>query len=230
MTTTSWATTGDVPAGPWAALSSDLRTLLAVMTAGGAKVTNVAGTAAPTFTAETIGFTVTVNDRGPLTVEFKRKANTGTVETSSPMTDGLVLAAVARAAKAWGQLLTFTSDAGTEARAICSTVVEALYGDADRAVAGGAPLPVPNSVARAIGEAQDSVARAEQLAVDAAAAAIWESVPEGESAEETSQRQIAATADARYDLVTYLGEVLVELEAHRDGVAAATALLAGPTQ
>jgi len=228
VTRTSWATTGDVPAGPWATLSSDLRTLLGVMAAGGATLTNPAATGGPSFTAEAIGFTVTLPERGPLTVEFRRKAGEGTVETSSPMTDSLVLAAVQRAQRAWGLLVSVTSDAGTEARAIAATVTEALYGAGDRAVAGGAALDVRGKVGQAIAEVLDTVARDEQIAVDAAAdAAADELFAEQGNADGVADVRINAAAAARYDLATYLGEVLVELDAHRDGVAAATALLTG---
>jgi len=227
MTRTSWATTGDVPAGPWATLSSDLRTLLGVMAAGGATLTNPAGTGGPSFTAEAIGFTVTLPDRGPLTVEFRRKAGEGTVETSSPMTDGLVLAAVQRAQRAWGLLVSVTSDAGTEARAIAATVTEALYGAGDRAVAGGAALDVRGKVDQAIAEVLDTVARDEQIAVEDALQAVRQADLETEDHAGGLDRETDAADAARYDLATYLGEVLVELDAHRDGVAAATALLTG---
>lgn len=217
MTTTSWTTTSDVPPSAWAALVSDIRTLLGLLGAGGAKVTDPSGSTAPVLGAERIAFTVTLPERGPLTVQFTRAAGDGQVETSSPLTDGLVLAALQRAGRHWGQLLTSTSDAGTEARAICSTVVEGLFGAGDRNVVGGAALSVPAQVQQAVAEAQDVVARAEFAEQQAAVEKLGvdDEVP-------------VAIEAAAYDAVTYLSAVITELEAHRDGVAAALGLMPKP--
>jgi hypothetical protein len=141
MTTTSWTTTEDVPPSRWAALAADLRTLLGVMAAAGATATNLTADGPPVFTDNTLAVSVQLPDREPLAVEFHRAAGTGTITTSSPLTDGLVLTAMARAQTHWGQVLTYGSDAGTAAHAIRDVIATQLFAAGDRAISGtGGPV------------------------------------------------------------------------------------------
>lgn len=142
MTITSWSTTETVPPGPWAQLVADVRRLLAVMTSGGSTVTGPAMNGGPLLDAERIDFVVTAPASQPLAVAFTRAPGEGTVTTNAPHTDGLVLVALERAARHWGLLLTWTTDASSVSRAVASMLVEQLFGRDDRAVSGGfAPDP-----------------------------------------------------------------------------------------
>ncbi|ADB76162.1 hypothetical protein [Geodermatophilus obscurus] len=147
---TRWATTADVPPAAWAAMSSDMRDVLAVTAAGGATVTHPDDPAGPPlFTPATIAFRVTTPDGPPLTVEVKRAAGSGRVETSATRTTGLVHLTMTRAAQHWGALVRTDSGADTRARAFADALGETLFGAADRAVGGGIPLP-PVETARGI--------------------------------------------------------------------------------
>jgi len=136
MTTTTWSTTVTVPPGPWAQLLADVRRLLTVMAAGGSSVTGPGAANTPVLTAESIAFTVTAPASQPLAVVFTREPGDGSLTTNAPHTDGLVLVALERAARHWGVLLTWTSDAGTISRAVATTLVEVLFGADDRTIDG----------------------------------------------------------------------------------------------
>lgn len=140
-TTTGWTTSADIPPAPWAAAVSDIRRILDVVVATGAKVTSPDGLAGPVLDDNDIGFMVqAAAPAPPLTVQFTRVAGTGTVVTNSPVTGGLVLAALNRTSHYWRSLLTFGTDADTMTRAVATSLVEGLFGAADRALAGARPL------------------------------------------------------------------------------------------
>lgn len=136
MSTTTWTTSADIPPNAWAALVADVTRLLGVVAAGGSTVTNTTGSTGPELGAERIAFAVTAPQSQPLVVTFTRAAGTGEAVTSAPHTTGLVLAAVHRAARHWGQLLTYATDADTTARSVARAIGEALFGAEDRALAG----------------------------------------------------------------------------------------------
>lgn len=137
-TTTTWQTTAAIPLGPWAQLVADVKVLLAAMAAAGAHVTGPDGVSGPELGDTRVSFIVTAADRSPMPVRFTREPHEGSVQSASPLTTGLVLVIVARAVKHWGQLVTTTSDADRTAWAVCEELYERLFGDADRAVNGGA--------------------------------------------------------------------------------------------
>lgn len=145
MTTTTWTTTGDIPAGPWAQLVSDTKLLLGAMITGGSKVTGPDGRSAPQLGEQRVSFIVTAADRSPLAVNFHREVHDGEVETASTLTDGLVLMLVRRATKHWGALVSTSSDADTAARTVAAELAEALYGAGDRAVSA---YPAPTTLFR----------------------------------------------------------------------------------
>lgn len=144
--TTTYTTSGDVPPAAWAALLADMRRLLQILAADGTAVTGPDGAAEAELDDDTIAFTATAPSLPPLTVRFQRAAGSGETSTSHPATTGLTLAAMTRAARHWGQLLAWSSDADITARALGDTLVEALFGEDDRAVAGVAPMSVPSQV------------------------------------------------------------------------------------
>lgn len=157
MTTTTWTTAADIPPGPWAAMGADIRRLLAVSAAGGATVTGPNGIGSPLLNEDVIAFVVTAPQSQPMAVTFQRAAGTGTVTTNAPHTDGLVLAAMNRAARHWGSLVTIETDAGTTSRAVAGHLVEGLFGDEDRAVAANARPGVPSRVAQIVARAHNEV-------------------------------------------------------------------------
>lgn len=165
MTTATWTTIADVPPGNWAATVTDLRGLLDTWHAAGhAAVTGPDGTGAPVYGADTLAFSVALPNTPPLSVTFTRAAGAGTVTTGSPVTDALVLIALRRAARHWGRLLTWTSDAGTEAQAIAGRLGDRMYGDGDRAVGASAvPLNVETVIATARIAVDNGVALTHQL-------------------------------------------------------------------
>lgn len=142
MTTTTWSTTADIPLNAWTPLVADMRALLDVAATGGATVTNPTGAGAATLTDDTIAFTVQAAPPAPpLTVQFTRTAGDGEVTTSAATTGGLVVAALTRAARYWGPLLTWSTEADTKAHAVARELVEGLFGEGDRAT--GAPPLMP---------------------------------------------------------------------------------------
>lgn len=160
MTSTGWTTAATVPPAPWAAMCADMRVLLAVSAAGGARVTNPAGNGPPVIGEDVIGFAVTAPQSQPLVVEFTRAAGQGQAVTAAPHTTGLVVAALDRARRHWGQLLTVTTDADVTAQAVATALGEALFGDTDRAVTGVADTPPAVQAARVADAARDRALRA----------------------------------------------------------------------
>lgn len=137
MTTHTWVTTATVPTAPWAAMCADMATLLAIAAASpGAAVTHPSGEGPPQLDAAGIAFTVTTPGGGPLTVTFTRQAGTGECVTNSPLTDGLVVATLARARRHFGALLTTDTDAGTAAKAAARRIAAELFDAGDRALVG----------------------------------------------------------------------------------------------
>lgn len=158
MTTTTWTTTADIPPGPWAAMGADIRRLLAVTAAGGAKVVGPnGGNSQPLLNEDTIAFVVTAPASQPLAVTFHRAAGTGEVTTNAPHTDGLVLTAMDRAGRHWGRLFVWDTDAGTTSRAVAARVVDGLFGEGDRALAGTAGMAVSSQVGQIIARAAATV-------------------------------------------------------------------------
>jgi hypothetical protein len=158
MTTTSWTTSADVPPGPWAAMAADMRRLLAVTAAQpGTTVTGPGGAGQPLLDEDVIAFQVTAKGAEPLTIEFHRAAGDGQAVTSAPGTDALVYAAVSRAARWWGPLLTVDSDADTRATAAAAHLARRLFGDEDGAVTGAPQLSTPSLVDLAIARARGGV-------------------------------------------------------------------------
>lgn len=174
MTTTSWTTTADIPPAPWAAAGADIRRLLAVTAAGGAKVTGPTGIGNPVINETTIAFTVTAPGSQPLTIRFDRAAGTGSATTSAPHTDGLVLAAVHRAVKHWGALVEITSDADTTSQAAGRTLLDGLFAADDDAVTGTGTVPVWVQLAQIVGRAANAAEDAADLgaALDAVIAQL----------------------------------------------------------
>lgn len=156
MTTTTWTTTADIPPAPWAAAGADIRRLLAVTAAGGAKVTGPTGTGNPIINESTIGFTVTAPGSQPLTIRFDRAASTGSATTNAPHTDGLVLAAVNRAVKHWGALVAVETDAGATSLAAGRTLLDGLFAADDDAVTGSGGVPMRVQLAQITGQAVDA--------------------------------------------------------------------------
>lgn len=156
MTAHSWTTAADVPTPAWSALAHDMRTLLdAWAAAGRAAVTGPDGTGAPVLDDASIAFRVALPaPAAALAVTFVRAAGTGTCTTNGSVTDGLVVAALTRAARHWGALLTWTSDAGSKARAVAAGLVEQLYGADDRAVTGAPALSLPSTAGQVVARAQ----------------------------------------------------------------------------
>jgi hypothetical protein len=136
MTRHTWSTLATIPPAPWAALAADMRRLLAVAAATGSTVTNPAADGPPVLDAEHIGFTVVAAAAGspPMTVEFTRAPGQAGVDTSSMLTGGLVLAALARGTRHWGGLLTWTSEADASTRGVADSLVTRLFAAEDAAV------------------------------------------------------------------------------------------------
>jgi hypothetical protein len=158
MTTTSYTTTGDVPPAPWSALLADIQRVLTVLERDGTAITGPDGTGPAILDADRIAFIATAPGLPPLPVQFDRAAGTGETATSHPATTGLTLATMARAARHWGRLLTWTTDADVTARAIGTALVDALFGADDLAIAGGIPPGVPFQVGQMVAEATATVA------------------------------------------------------------------------
>lgn len=154
MTTTRWTTTATIPPAAWAAMTADIQALLAVSAAGGATVTGANGNAHPTLTDLTIAFTVTAPKSQPLTVQFQRTPGDGEVVTGAPHTDGLVLAALDRAAYHWGALLTYETDADTTAQAVARQLHTRLFEADDAAVTGITGMGIPSRVGQILSRAQ----------------------------------------------------------------------------
>lgn len=161
MTTTSYTTTGDIPPSAWAALLADMRRLLTVLEADGTAITGPTGTGEALLTDEQIGFTATAPQTPPLTVTFTRAAGSGQTQTGHPATTGMTLAAMSRAARHWGQLFTWTSDADLVARALADTLATGLFGEEDQAVTGTAPLSMPSRAGQLMAEAAQVAAAAD---------------------------------------------------------------------
>ncbi len=141
-TVTRWLTSADIPPAAWASMSSDMRDILTLTAAGGATVTHPDDpTRPPLFTTATIAFTVTTPDGPPMTVEIKRAAGSGQVETSAMSTTGLVYLTMMRASQHWGALVRTQSGADTAARAFADALNERMFAAGDRAVGGGTALP-----------------------------------------------------------------------------------------
>lgn len=157
MTTTTWTTTSDVPPPAWAALIADMRVILDVLAAGGTTLTAPNGDGPPLLDDQHIGFTATAPSRASLTVTFDRAAGTSDVTTTSAPTSALVLATLTRAARYWGTLLTWSSDADTTSRAMGDALVDNLFGANDRALTGDVDLATQYRVWRLTQDAHDRV-------------------------------------------------------------------------
>jgi len=215
MTRTTWSTTQDVPPAPWAALVSDMTRLLTMTAASGAHVTGPGEDGGPVLDTETIAFTVHAPPGQPLTVTFHRAAGDGEVITNAPHTDGIVLVAMERAARAWGALLIWESDAGTAARAVAQTLLSRLYAPDDAAVSGGTLPTTTDQLAAAVSRAWNRVTYGDRGAPDTTGRA-WSRAAYGDR----------PTSEA--PLADQLGALIQELTAERAGVMAA-AQLAGAT-
>lgn len=154
MTTHAWTTTADVPPAAWAAMCADMSTLLMVTSDSGATVTSLDGVHAPQLDGGRIAFTVTTAGGAPVTVDFTRAAGSGEVVTNSPLTGGLVHAALDRAARHFAALLSVATDADTATRAVAAELTGGLFGAGDRALVGlTAPAPVAAALADVVADA-----------------------------------------------------------------------------
>lgn len=189
MTTTTWTTTADIPLNAWTPLVADMRALLDVAAAGGSTITNPAGDGPPELTDDSIAFTVqAAAPAPPLTVQFTRAAGEGTVTTNAATTSGLVVASLTRAARYWGTLLTWSTDADTKGHAVAVALGEGLFAAGERAVAGQLPMPLASQAYVVLGRALNKV--------DATQPADLVHFLTGVLAEVTAERDGAAIAGA----------------------------------
>lgn len=166
MTLHSWSTSGDVPPSAWAAMGADMTALLASWShVGGATVTGPDGTGPAVLDEDTIAFTVALPaPSAPLAITFARAAGDGSCTTSGHITDGLVVVALARAARHWGALLSWTTDADVTTGAVALTLVEGLFGVGDRALSGQPGLSAESQVSQIVAGALGRVLGGEQSA------------------------------------------------------------------
>lgn len=138
-----WEVTGEVPPAAWAALLVDMRVVLGAAKQRGIVLAGPATTGAPVLDSERIALTVKFGPR-PWSAPFVMSRATGPGEVRSPLGDAydsLVLAALARAGRHLGALLTSSTEASPKATAMAGRLVDTLFGSADRAVAGTPDLP-----------------------------------------------------------------------------------------
>lgn len=154
-----WTVTADAPPAAWAALQVDVRALIAVAAKRGIVLAGPEGAGSPQLTADRIALAVKVGAKGfSSPFVFTRTAGPGqAVTTLGAMYDGLVLAALARAGRHLGALLTVSTDAGPEAAAIGARLVDLVFGDADRSLQGVDPLSPRAQVEQVVGGYLDAI-------------------------------------------------------------------------
>lgn len=139
MTRHAWTLTTAVPPAAWAALRVDARTLVAVARSRGITVAGPDGTGEPILDSERIALAVRSEDTAPFSAPFvfSRTLLSGELNTVDAVRyDAIVLAALGRAARHFGAVLTVTTDADQRTAAHASRLAELVFGKDDRRIAG----------------------------------------------------------------------------------------------